>query len=335
MFDQSYIVIYGAAVRPDGSPSGALRDRVGAAVRFGRRLLPSPIYIVTGGQGRYGPPEAEVMAQLLMDRGVHPDYIVLEPTGVNTVRSTLAVARLLSGLSGPVYAATSSYHMLRCVLLLGLAGLDAHRSPPAIGPASSRVWRRWYWRLREIPAIPVDAVVMLWFRWRGIGPLEQEAEPEAEAVEGELLAPEDVSLGPPQEGLPMSVFGSIMSKIFGHASAAPASTAAAPGAGAAPAAAPGAAPSAGGAAAPSVDVDAVLTDLAAKSGQPSNWRTSIVDLMKLLDLDSSLENRKALAGELHFTGDTNDSATMNVWLHKQVMTKLAENGGKVPADLKN
>ncbi|AWB20507.1 DUF3597 domain-containing protein [Methylobacterium currus] len=84
-----------------------------------------------------------------------------------------------------------------------------------------------------------------------------------------------------------------------------------------------------------VDVEAVLNDLAAKAGQPLNWRTSIVDLMKLLHLDSSLSARKELAQELHYTGDTNDSATMNVWLHKQVIKKLEENGGKVPDDLKD
>ncbi|MFT8423638.1 MAG: DUF3597 domain-containing protein, partial [Gluconacetobacter sp.] len=83
-----------------------------------------------------------------------------------------------------------------------------------------------------------------------------------------------------------------------------------------------------------VDVAAILTDLAAKAPQPLNWQQSIVDLMKLLDLDSSLAARKQLAGELHYTGDTNDSASMNVWLHKAVMQKLAENGGKVPDDLK-
>ena len=65
-----------------------------------------------------------------------------------------------------------------------------------------------------------------------------------------------------------------------------------------------------------------------------NWRTSIVDLLKLLDLDSSLAARKELAQELHYTGDTGDSAAMNIWLHKQVMHKLEENGGKVPAELK-
>ena len=160
MFDQPYIVIFGAAVRPDGTPSGAMRDRVGAAVRFGRRILPHPIYIVTGAKGRFGPPEAELMAELLVQRGVPHDRILLEPTGRNTIRSALAVARMLRGQGGPVYAATSAYHMPRCVLLLGLAGLDAHRSPPAIGPASSRLLRRWWWRLREVPAVPLDGLLM-------------------------------------------------------------------------------------------------------------------------------------------------------------------------------
>ena len=167
MFDQPYIVIFGAAVRPDGSPSGALHDRVGAAARFGSRILPKPIYIVTGGQGRFGPPEAEVMAELLIERGIDPSDIVIEPTARNTVRSVLAVARLLRGKAGPVYAATSSYHMPRCVLLLGIARLDAHRSPPPVGPASSRFLRRWWWRLREIPAIPLDALLMVVFRLTG------------------------------------------------------------------------------------------------------------------------------------------------------------------------
>ncbi len=84
-----------------------------------------------------------------------------------------------------------------------------------------------------------------------------------------------------------------------------------------------------------VDVEAVLTGLAAKKGQKLDWRKSIVDLMKLLDLDSSLDARKDLAKELKYTGDTSDSATMNVWLHKQVMAKLAASGGKVPVDLRS
>ena len=83
---------------------------------------------------------------------------------------------------------------------------------------------------------------------------------------------------------------------------------------------------------PPVDVEQLISAMPGADGM--NWRTSIVDLMKVLGLDSSLAARKQLAGELHYAGDTNDSATMNVWLQKQVMTKLAENGGKVPDDLK-
>lgn len=83
----------------------------------------------------------------------------------------------------------------------------------------------------------------------------------------------------------------------------------------------------------SVDVGAALSKLAAQNKEKLDWRHSIVDLMKLLNLDSSLAARKELAKELHYTGDTNDSARMNIWLHAQVMEKLAENGGKVPADL--
>lgn len=82
-----------------------------------------------------------------------------------------------------------------------------------------------------------------------------------------------------------------------------------------------------------VDVAAVLDAAVAKSGQKLNWKTSIVDLMKALDMDSSLSARKALADELGYTGDKSDSATMNIWLHKQVLAKLAANGGKVPETL--
>lgn len=128
----------------------------------------------------------------------------------------------------------------------------------------------------------------------------------------------------------MSIFGNILDKIFHHKPAAAPQAPAAPAAAASPAAAPAAA-----APAPEpVDVEAVLTDLAAKNPQTLNWRTSIVDVMKLLGLDSSLAARKELASELGYKGDTNDSATMNIWLHKQVMTKLAENGGVVPESLK-
>ena len=79
----------------------------------------------------------------------------------------------------------------------------------------------------------------------------------------------------------------------------------------------------------------MLDGLAGKSSQKLDWRHSIVDMMKLLDLDSSLSARQGLAQELHYTGDTHDSAAMNIWLHKQVMQKLADNGGKVPDDLRH
>ncbi len=168
----------------------------------------------------------------------------------------------------------------------------------------------------------------------------------------------------------MSIFGSIMSKIFHHgeAEAAPAAQTASaqPSAGAAPENAgrpsapiasaahdPAASTTAPAASAPAqvdqagqkvpqavapagpVDVAAILDGLAAKNSQTLDWKHSIVDMLKLLGLDSSLASRKELAGELHYTGDTGDSATMNVWLHKQVMQKIAENGGTVPDDLKS
>ena len=98
---------------------------------------------------------------------------------------------------------------------------------------------------------------------------------------------------------------------------------------------PQAAPAAAPATMQQVDVEAVLNNMERQSGQQLNWRTSIVDLLKLLGLDSSLQSRKELAAELHYAGDTNDSASMNIWLHRQVMNKLAANGGKVPADLKD
>jgi hypothetical protein len=82
-----------------------------------------------------------------------------------------------------------------------------------------------------------------------------------------------------------------------------------------------------------VDVAAILTKLASENKEKLDWKTSIVDLMKLVGMDSSIGARKSLAADLHYTGDTNDSATMNIWLHKEVMRKLADNGGKIPASL--
>ena len=146
----------------------------------------------------------------------------------------------------------------------------------------------------------------------------------------------------------MSVFGKIMSGIFGHAAATPASGGAAPGAtvpgGAAASTGSSAAPSstASSSAAPpsaaparTVEVAPILDKAVAAHKEKLEWRTSIVDMMKALDIDSSLAARKELAKELGYTGDTNDSASMNVWLHKQVMAKLAANGGKLPPEIKH
>lgn len=133
----------------------------------------------------------------------------------------------------------------------------------------------------------------------------------------------------------MGIFTNIYNKIFHHGEEAKPAAPAAPAAPTAPAPAAPAPAAAPAAPAQAVDVEAVLTSLAEKNPEKLNWRTSIVDLLKLLQLDSSLASRKELAQELHFTGDTNDSASMNIWLHRQVMVKLAENGGKVPDSLKN
>ena len=134
-----------------------------------------------------------------------------------------------------------------------------------------------------------------------------------------------------------------MSKIFGGSSAAATTAAANAPAGGPPAAtapagaaanpSPAANAPAGSPAAASVDVDAVLTEMASKNSEKLDWKKSIVDLMKLVGMDSSLSERKELATELGYTGDKNDSAKMNVWLHKEVLRKLAENGGKIPQNL--
>ena len=150
----------------------------------------------------------------------------------------------------------------------------------------------------------------------------------------------------------MGLLSNLMSKIFGHAAPATAAAAGAPptsGGGAAPSvnAPAGAAPQSAAAAATGpaasaapppappkpVDVTAILDGLAARNPEKLDWKKSIVDLMKLVGMDSSFAARKELAKELNYSGDPNDSATMNIWLHKQVLTKISENGGRVPKEL--
>ncbi|MFM0733773.1 DUF3597 domain-containing protein [Paraburkholderia sediminicola] len=131
----------------------------------------------------------------------------------------------------------------------------------------------------------------------------------------------------------MSIFGDIVNKLFGKAKPDQPAPAVEPTPD--PAAAQAAAPDAAPAPPPLTDVDVavVMDQFVSESGQTLNWRTSIVDTLKALGVDSSLDHRKQLAQELKYTGDTNDSASMNIWLHKQVMQALAANGGKLPPDL--
>ncbi|EAQ35240.1 hypothetical protein NB311A_13026 [Nitrobacter sp. Nb-311A] len=135
-----------------------------------------------------------------------------------------------------------------------------------------------------------------------------------------------------ERSVTMSIFGKIMGAIFGsHAEAATPESK--PETGGGFSATPATSTSNGTAAGSSVDVAAILDKAVAKKNEQLAWRTSIVDLMKALDVDSSLESRKELAKDLGFPGDMNDSATMNIWLHKQMMAQLAANGGKLPPDL--
>jgi Domain of unknown function (DUF3597) len=134
----------------------------------------------------------------------------------------------------------------------------------------------------------------------------------------------------------MSIFGKIMGAIFGSKASATPTGGAASGGAAPGGAAPGGTGSASAAApAQTVDVAPILDKAVADKKEKLDWRHSIVDLMKALDIDSSLAARKELAKELGYSGDTNDSASMNIWLHKQVMAKLAANGGKLPPEIKH
>jgi uncharacterized SAM-binding protein YcdF (DUF218 family) len=161
------LIIFGAAVKPGGEPSLTLRRRVEAALAFGR-LCERPLYLVTGGLGTYPPAEARVMHGLLVAGGVDDADIWVEDSARDTLESVQACMRLLrdAAHAGPVFAVTSAYHLPRCLVLLRLAGLDAHAAPPPPYPASRRFVRRWWWRLREVPALPWDALLILAWRLR-------------------------------------------------------------------------------------------------------------------------------------------------------------------------
>ena len=166
------IIVFGAGLRADGTPSPTLRRRIDAALAFGR-ARPDAFYLPTGGVGELqraasGPSEARAMADALQAAGIAPARIVLDESAGDTFDSVIACRSILRRLGhrGAVHAATSAYHLPRCLLLLRLAGVRARAVPPPRVPAASGACRRWYWRLREVPALPWDAMLMLRHRWR-------------------------------------------------------------------------------------------------------------------------------------------------------------------------
>jgi len=160
-------VIFGAAVRPGGRPSTTLVLRTEAAAAFAARFA-EPLFVPTGGVGRFGPSEASVMAALLESRGVPASHILLEETGTDTLSSACAIVALLRdrGIAAPVYVASSLYHLPRCLLVLRLLGMRARAAVPPVVPAATHWWRRCYWWLREVPATPYDAVLAVLWRLR-------------------------------------------------------------------------------------------------------------------------------------------------------------------------
>jgi uncharacterized SAM-binding protein YcdF (DUF218 family) len=163
------ILIFGAAVRPDGKPSVTLRRRVETALACAKGHQ-EVRFIPTGAIGRHGPSEASVMADYLMKSGIPGEQIQLEETGSDTLSSARALARLVreeTACGGPVMLATSGYHLPRCLILLWIFGVAAQPCRLPRVPPSATWWQRWYWRLREVPALPYDATLALWLRLTG------------------------------------------------------------------------------------------------------------------------------------------------------------------------
>lgn len=166
--DTTAIVIFGAAVQRGGRPSRMLTRRVQAAYAVGRKL-DNPIYVPTGGVGQFHPSEAAVMRRLLIRLRVPHERILLDETATDTLSSVRAVRRLLEEheFAGAIYVATSKFHLPRCMMLMRLAGYRPTACPPPKAPPSRRFFRRWFWRLREIPAIPTDFCLALLLRLFG------------------------------------------------------------------------------------------------------------------------------------------------------------------------
>lgn len=162
------VVIFGAKLKPDGTPTRTLRLRVVAAHAFGRQQG-RVVYVPTGGPSPpSGRREADVMADMLRAMGVPSDAIMVEDTAPDTLASVIRCTRLLRGrgYTGPVAVASSAYHLPRCRLLMRMMGWRVMRVPPPDAPAAQRPGRRWFWRLREGAALPWDALSLAWCRLR-------------------------------------------------------------------------------------------------------------------------------------------------------------------------
>ncbi|WP_130731289.1 YdcF family protein [Komagataeibacter xylinus] len=162
------IVIFGARLQPDGAPGRTLWLRVAAAYTFGAARTPV-LYVPTGG---VSPPsglrEGDVMATMLEAAGVPPDAVLVEGTAPDTLASVIACTRLLRqrGHVGPVAVASSAYHLPRCLVLMRMMGWPVVRVPPPPVPAARRWGRRWFWRLREVAAVPWDVLLLAAYRLR-------------------------------------------------------------------------------------------------------------------------------------------------------------------------
>ncbi|MGY6769935.1 YdcF family protein [Komagataeibacter sp. NFXK3] len=162
------IVIFGARLQPDGAPGRTLWLRVVAAYTFGAARTPV-LYVPTGG---VSPPsglrEGDVMGTMLEAAGVPPDAVLVEGTAPDTLASVIACTRLLRqrGHAGPVAVASSAYHLPRCLVLMRMMGWQVMRVPPPPVPAARRWGKRWFWRLREVAAVPWDVLLLAAYRLR-------------------------------------------------------------------------------------------------------------------------------------------------------------------------
>jgi len=158
-------VIMGAAVRPDGSPSGALRRRIEAALGFGQGTGNS-IYLATGGQGQFGPPESQVIAGVLQSAGVPEDHILTDSESHDTLSSVVNCSTILRKrrwVEG-VVVCSDRYHVPRCRWLFWLSGIQTVKRPMPSGSGPSGTLRWTYYYLREFFAIPWDTLLLLGLR---------------------------------------------------------------------------------------------------------------------------------------------------------------------------